>query len=209
MNGWVPVTKNLVNYLPKDRAYTIIEAYFSYRVNIDNGIDYPLNRYAKLWSWSRNKVRAFIEILREKDGQCRDNPWTVYGHPIPLVLLGSQDSMDKVGTIYGQSMDNIYNTNTDTKKHITETSFPVSARAGGSKVIKTKNGAFKPPPVSDVCAYAEEQGLTLDAQYYFDSRESTGWVKINGAEVKNWKNDMNNADKNGWPKANSERKLVQ
>ena len=205
--SWVPIDKDIIYHLPKDRPYSIIEAFISYRVDLDNGVNYSLNGYAKLWGWSRCRVRDFIN---KKIRHFTDTLPTLSRHPISLVVLGSQPPTDSLSTVYRQFVDTTIKTRLKQDEHIgAETAFPVSARAEGSKVVKTKNGAFKPPPVSDVCAYAKEQGLTLDAQYYFDSRESTGWVKINGAEVKNWKNDMNNADKNGWPKANSERKLVQ
>lgn len=63
--GWIPVDKNLRHYLPKGRAYSLIEAYLSYRIDLDDGVASAVNDYARRWGWSRNKVRNFIGALQE------------------------------------------------------------------------------------------------------------------------------------------------
>ena len=74
--NWIPVDKRLINLLPRDREYTFIEAYISYRVDIENGEENSINGYSRIWSWSRNKVRHFVEGLRTGKGHVMDNQRT-------------------------------------------------------------------------------------------------------------------------------------
>jgi len=58
---WVPISKELVRELPKDRPYTRLEAMFSLTVDFDNGESATIKGYADLWRWSRGKVERFLE----------------------------------------------------------------------------------------------------------------------------------------------------
>jgi hypothetical protein len=61
--GWIPLSKELTRYLPVSRPYSNIEAAFSLSVDYDNGNQVSISGYAKLWRWSRKKVRMFLTKL--------------------------------------------------------------------------------------------------------------------------------------------------
>ncbi|MDD5007231.1 MAG: hypothetical protein PHU49_03625 [Syntrophorhabdaceae bacterium] len=63
--NWVPIDKRLVNLLPKDRAYTVLEAMISYSIDHDNGHQGSINGYATLWGWSRVKTRRFLRTIEQ------------------------------------------------------------------------------------------------------------------------------------------------
>ncbi len=58
--NWVPMDKTLVAALPKRRPYSLIEAVFSYQVDLDKGTVKGERAYSRIWSWSRTRVRAFL-----------------------------------------------------------------------------------------------------------------------------------------------------
>ena len=59
--NWVPLSKAAVTELPTDRPYSKIEALFSMQVDYDNRQEVSISGYAKLWSWSRSKVKKLME----------------------------------------------------------------------------------------------------------------------------------------------------
>ncbi len=63
--NWMPIDKRLINLLPADRPYTVIEAMISYSVDQDNKKSGSINGYAVLWQWSRDRVRRFINAIRD------------------------------------------------------------------------------------------------------------------------------------------------
>ena len=130
--NWVPIDKGAVIYLPHGRAYTKLEALFSYRVDIDNGTEKSLSWYSKQWGWSRNKVRAFTENLRTGEGHLMDRKGTGKGQAIYLKTNNLGDQKDSKRTEDGQQKDSKRtasikpNTNTKPKpkeKRIQKTGF--------------------------------------------------------------------------------------
>jgi len=103
--GWIPVDKRLFGLLPKKGAYSFIEAYISYRLDIENGCENSVNGYSRIWSWSRNKVRNFIEGLRTGKGHVVDNQRTGKGQEIRLFFNNLQDHKDRQRTGKGQARD--------------------------------------------------------------------------------------------------------
>lgn len=67
-NNWIPVDKNAAIFLPTDREYTKLEALFSYQKDLDEDKDGTLAGYARLWKWSRTKVRKFLSELETDKG---------------------------------------------------------------------------------------------------------------------------------------------
>ncbi len=60
-NGnWIPISKALVKFLPKDRPYSKLEAATSMQMDYDQHNDVTIAGYADLWRWSRRKVSSFI-----------------------------------------------------------------------------------------------------------------------------------------------------
>lgn len=103
--NWVPLDKGAVKYLPHGRAYTKLEALFSYRVDIDNSTEKSLSWYSKQWGWSRNKVRSFTEDLRTGEGHLMDRKGTSKGQAIFLKINNLGDKKDRKRTEEGQVKD--------------------------------------------------------------------------------------------------------
>jgi hypothetical protein len=119
--NWIPVDKRIVNLLPKGGEYTFLEAYISLRIDLDNGADISINGYARLWSWSRNKVRHFVEGLRTGKGHSVDTQRTGKGQELRLIFNTLEEQKDIQGTAKGQAKDRQGTTtiNTNTKKNKT------------------------------------------------------------------------------------------
>jgi hypothetical protein len=59
--NWVAIHKAFSKFLPVDRPYSKVEAMFSLSIDADNKNFVSVAGYAKLWSWSRNKVVKFLD----------------------------------------------------------------------------------------------------------------------------------------------------
>jgi len=63
-NGfWLPISKGFTNHLPKDRAYTELEAAVSLQADYDDSKPVTVSGYSALWRWSRKKVRRFLNKM--------------------------------------------------------------------------------------------------------------------------------------------------
>ncbi len=60
--NWIAIDKNLAKHFP-DRKYSEIEAAFSLTLDYDNDKEVTVSGYAKLWQWSRSKVRGFLAVM--------------------------------------------------------------------------------------------------------------------------------------------------
>lgn len=103
--NWIPIDTRLAALLPHGREYTFIEAYISLRCDMEKGHPYTINGYAKMWGWSRNKVRNFVEKLRTGEGHSVDTQRTGKGHEIRIVFNNLPEQKDKRRTSKGQSKD--------------------------------------------------------------------------------------------------------
>jgi len=112
MSDSVKLDKSLIYSLPKNRTYTMLEAMFSYSVDIDNGNIGSLNGYAKLWGWSRWKVKKFIEDINTKEGhrQFSYNSPTVPRQPVRFKNNNLEKQNNKRPTIYRQLTNTTSNT---------------------------------------------------------------------------------------------------
>ncbi len=61
--GWVPLDKDLLRFIPRDRPFSEIEAAFSLSVDYDNENAVTVSGYAGLWGWDRKKVKRFLDKL--------------------------------------------------------------------------------------------------------------------------------------------------
>lgn len=167
--GWIPVDKRLVSLLPKDREYTFLEAYISYRTDIENGCENSLNSYARMWSWSRNKVRHFVEGLRTGKGHVVDNQRTGKGQEIRLVFNNLEEPKDNQGTTKGQAKDN---------------QGTITINPNPNPNPKSKR--FVPPTENEVAAYMHEIGFNGNSEKFVSHYESNGW-KVGKNKMKDWK----------------------
>lgn len=89
--NWVAIRKVFAKHLPMDRPYTKLEAVFSISLDFDSDNPASYSGYSKLWGWSRNKVKKFMddlgisilkpatsEELRLQKGKLKGHP---KGHP--------------------------------------------------------------------------------------------------------------------------------
>jgi len=72
-NKWVPIDKYFSQEFKNiQRPFSKIEAIFSYTLDRNNGLDCSIAGYSKLWSWSRDKVRKFINDVISGGGHISD-----------------------------------------------------------------------------------------------------------------------------------------
>jgi hypothetical protein len=63
-NGkWVPISKEFLKALPKDRAYTELEAAYCLQLDYDQNREVTVAGYSALWRWSRGKVLRFFKAM--------------------------------------------------------------------------------------------------------------------------------------------------
>lgn len=85
--NWVAIRKVFSKHLPENRPYTKFEAVFSVSLDFDSGNPASYSGYSKLWKWSRNKVKKFmdnlgISILKpETPEEIRLQKGKLKGHP--------------------------------------------------------------------------------------------------------------------------------
>ena len=103
--NWIPLDKNLIKTISKNRPYSYIEAMFSLSYDIDNGKVGSINGYSKLWNWSRNKVRKMLNELGTVQGHKADRQGTYEGHLIILKNKNKKILKDNSGTVEGQLKD--------------------------------------------------------------------------------------------------------
>jgi hypothetical protein len=105
-NGnWIALHKELRYFLPHGRSYTLLEAMFSYTLDIDNKKEGTISGYSKLWGWDRKKVRRFMSEVGTGTGHFRDRDGTGKEHHIYLKINNLQDLKDTKGTPEGQGRD--------------------------------------------------------------------------------------------------------
>jgi len=108
---WVAIDKRCVAFLPRNRAYTILEALVSYSVDKNNNRSGTIKGYANLWGWSRNKTRRFIDDLESSRGHLGDTKGTHRGHPVRLIINKLGGVEDTLGTLRGHLEDTTNNIN--------------------------------------------------------------------------------------------------
>jgi uncharacterized phage protein (TIGR02220 family) len=102
--NWIALDKCLAHYLPRKRPYTILEAMFSYSKDIDEGKENSINGYSRIWSWSRCKVRRFVDDLKTVTRHAPDRDETGMRQEVRIIngkLEDIKDS-DKTPARHGQ-----------------------------------------------------------------------------------------------------------
>lgn len=108
--NWIALHKELVHFLPHGRPYTLLEAMFSYTIDVDNGKVGTISGYSKLWTWDRKKVRKFIAEIGTVKGHLGDRKGTGKGHRIMLKINNLEDQKDRIGTVKGQVVGQVRDT---------------------------------------------------------------------------------------------------
>lgn len=112
---WIVIDKRVINLFPRDRAFTFIEALISLTVDINNKRKNSINGYSKIWCWSRNKTRKFVNGLRTGNGHIVDRKGTSKGHEIRLIDKNLQVVEDTSRTVKGHIRDKKKDTTIKTK----------------------------------------------------------------------------------------------
>ena len=162
-----------MNYIPLDpnldqefkyirREFSVIEAMFSYSLDIARDSEKSILSYSVMWSWSRNRVKRFIEDIRKPSGYKKDSKRTVKGQAIRFidkVMVGKKDSKR---TVKGQAIRK-----------------------------KQTSNPFMPPTLLEVENYFFDNGYTKQSgnkawKYY----TSGNWKDAGGKQVLSWKQKM-------------------
>jgi len=107
-NKWVPLDRYLAQEFKHiNRKFSKIEAMYSHTLDIDLGNNWSINGYAKLWQWSRNKVKKFIDEIKTHSGHIKDTTRTDYRHPIHFIDKGLWEIKDTLGTHLGHIEDTL------------------------------------------------------------------------------------------------------
>ena len=166
----------------RDSPYTKLEAMFSYTKDIDNNNNYSINGYAKLWQWSRNKVRKFLKEVRTPEGHLKDTSRTGQGQALHFINKDLWIQKDKAGTSKGQDKDTLKDSTINPNPN------PNPKKENKKKYTK-KN--FVPPTLEEVRNYFKEKGYSVyAADKAFEYYSIANWHDSKGNKVKNWKQKM-------------------
>ena len=61
--NWIPLDKNLLTKLPRDRIFSEVEAAFSLSLDYDLNNEITVSGYSGRWGWSRKRVSKFLEDM--------------------------------------------------------------------------------------------------------------------------------------------------
>ena len=114
--NWIALDKKVSHLLPHGRAYTELEALISFTIDIDNDKPWTIKGYASQWTWSRNKVRRFIDAVQNGKGHQKDTKRTLKGHHISIKINNLQEKEDTKRTLKGHQTNPYYNPNTNPKE---------------------------------------------------------------------------------------------
>ena len=131
-NGnWIPLDKMLIKYLPKDRPFTVLEAYFSLRYDVAEKKNNTINGYAQLWQWDRKKVRGFVQGMMSgkavKLGHLKDTKGPGKGTLIPHDICFIFDNLESQKDI-----------NSPLSPHFLPTFSPTTINTNKKKIYKEK-----------------------------------------------------------------------
>lgn len=125
--NWVPIDKRAIKFIPDDRPFSELEALFSLQVAYDCDQNVSILRFAKLWKWSRNKVKRFFDdlglmveyegnIKRPKQGHLKDIKGTSKGHLRFIPTKEHKKGEDIQETSEGHQLDTGSNPNPKPKR---------------------------------------------------------------------------------------------
>ena len=102
---WIPIDKNFRYFMPLDKPYTRLEAMVSYTIDKDEGKKISIKGYSRIWQWSRNKVRKFLEEINTSKGHFGDTYRTPLGHPVTFINNNLRKRKDTRRTPEGHPKD--------------------------------------------------------------------------------------------------------
>lgn len=194
--NWVPIDKALSSEFKYiTRSYSKIEAMFSHQMDVDCDRKWTIKGYAKLWGWSRNKVRKFLADIRTPEGHSVDTRGTHQGHPIHLIDKALWKAKDTLGTPEGHPEDT----------PPTPTSNP---NPNPNPKPKKKTVRFTPPSLSEVKDYCLERKNNIDPERFLNHYEANGWMRGKN-KIKSWKACVRTWEGNEDPQLKKERAALK
>lgn len=95
-SNWIGMDKNLVQeFKIIRREFSRIEAMFSFSVDKDLGVEVSISGYARIWSWSRCKVRKFLNEIETDEGHMRDRKKTDQRHLLLILILNLNQNQNQ------------------------------------------------------------------------------------------------------------------
>ena len=192
--NWVPIDKGAVKTLGNiGRAYSVVEALFSHTIDVDCGNPWTINGYAKMWDWSRGKVRRFLNSLRTDSGHLADRKGTQSGHPVHLIDKGLWGEADTKRTQSGHKADSKWDTT-------------INPNHKPNHKPNKKTVRFTPPSLSEVKEFCLQRKNKIDPEAFIDHYTANGWMRGKN-KIKCWKACIRTWEKsdNGTGKKNNGR----
>ena len=105
--GWVAIDSAFYKELLRtSRKFTRMEAAFCLTHDFNFNKSWSIKSYAKMWGWSRNKVRKFIKEIQTTQGSVMNGAKNQKGHPIRLIGNGSAGHKDTPTNLKGHPINN-------------------------------------------------------------------------------------------------------
>lgn len=168
-DNWIKMDKALsVEFKHIRREFSEIEAMYSYTLDRSEGRDGSISGYSTLWSWSRNRVRKFLQNITSKTGHYRDRKRTETGHPIHYIDGDLQSKPDANRTETGQKPDttdknknknNIYSRVVTYLNAKTKSNFKSTTKTTVQHIKARVNEGFSPEDFKSVIDFKCSQWL--------------------------------------------------
>jgi hypothetical protein len=217
--NWVAIRKVFARYLPDDRPYSKLEAVVSVSMDFDSKNPASYSGYSKLWGWSRNKVKKFMDDLGlsiespETPEEIRLQKGKIKGHPKgqpqdnlddkkrqPLfvynkALYGIKDNLPEEK---GQPRDTPKDTTIDPikipnpkKNNTTQKPENVTEQTWHDILVlrKSKKAPLTERALKGIIREAEKAGWSIEAA--FEEMCLRGWTGFKAEWVENSKNQSN------------------
>ena len=152
LGGWIPIDKNFINSLPKDRAYSELEAIFSITYNYDQKKHVTVSGYAKCWKWSRKKVCNFLKkvgieviypkntrTLRNQRGHIRIHKRDIKGTYKEHIRVIDNSKFDEYGNIKGTYKEHIRNIKGSTTKETKKLKLKLKTKTKKKTYLETSD----------------------------------------------------------------------
>ena len=125
--NWIAIRKVFAKYFPDDRPYTKFEAVGSISIDFDNGNPASYSGYSKLWKWSRNKVKKFMDGLEltiedpETPEEIRLQKGKLKGHPKGHPLDTLDDKKGQPLFVFNKALHDAMDNHEEKKGHPKDT----------------------------------------------------------------------------------------
>ena len=174
---------------PKDRK--IVR--YGTMIHAERGNVYTsLHVLADKWHVTRRFVKHFLEML-EQDGMISVLLADHRGYHLKVNNYAKyQDNPNHKRTTDSTTKDTTDGTTNSTTEDTTEASFFLTNNTEGIEGKKVRGrGTFVPPTITDIVTYANQNGLQIDADRFWNYYESNGWM-VGKNKMRSWQATLRN-----------------